>query len=263
LTWIHWTLAILFGALIGSFLNVVIYRGPSMWGLLGENEGDRGTLLAPRSYCPSCGHAIPSWRLIPVVSFALQGGRCAACGSKISLRYPLVELAAMLTAVVAYGLYALSVSAVLLALFGWGLIALAAIDWETGYLPDGLTLPLVAMGLLANIDGRFAPITDALIGAGAGYVAFRAIAFAFHRLRNYEGLGQGDAKLLAAIGAWGGWMILPGVVLAASIMTLLAVGLSRLWGRSVHVKMEIPFGPGLCAAGFGALVVAPLLAHAP
>ncbi len=249
-----WILTILLGASIGSFLNVVIYRGPGQWGLLGETEPDRGTLLHPRSYCPACRTPIPSWRLIPIVSYALQGGRCAACNAKIPIRYPLVELGGVVIAALAAGIFGFGLTALLAAVFGWTLLALAVIDWETGYLPDWLTLPLVGLGLLANLGGRFVPIADALIGAAAGYLVFRFIGVLFRRLRNYEGLGQGDAKLLAAVGAWSGWAVLPAVVLAASLSTLIGVAFARLLNRSIDSKTEIPFGPGLCAGGFAVLI---------
>lgn len=249
--WLYWISAIVLGALAGSFLNVVIYRGPSMWGLLEEDAADRGTLLKPRSYCPSCRRPIPAWRLVPIVSYTAQGGRCASCRTRIPLRYPLIEIAGVAVAAVSYGLLGLTLSAILVAVLGWMLLALAAIDWETGYLPDWLTLPLIALGLIANLDGRFASPLDAGIGAAAGYIVFRLLGAAFYRLRKYEGLGQGDAKLLAAIGAWGGWAILPGAALAGSVVTL--AGLA-LFARSVGAKTEIPFGPGLCAAGFTLMI---------
>ena len=248
--WFFWTSVVIAGALAGSFLNVVIYRGPSMWGLLEQEDKSRGNLLRPRSYCPSCGAPIASWRLVPIVSFLLQGGKCAACRARISLRYPLVEFSAIAIAVISYALFGATIAAGLAAIFGWSLLALAAIDFETGYLPDWLTLPLIAVGLLANLNGRFVPLTDAVIGALAGYGAFRLIAFVFRRMRNYDGLGQGDAKLLAAVGAWTGWATLPGTVLAAALSTLAIVGVAALGGAKLSAKSELPFGPGLCAAGF-------------
>lgn len=254
--WFYWIFAITLGALIGSFLNVVIYRGPSLWGLLEEREPGRGSLAHPRSYCPSCRRPIPIRRLVPIVSYFMQRGRCAECKARIPLRYPLVELAGVAVAAVSYGFFGLSVTALLAAVFGWTLLALAVIDGETGYLPDWLTLPLVILGLIANLNGRFVPPLEAGIGAAAGYLAFRLVGAAFYRLRSYEGLGQGDAKLLAAIGAWGGWTILPGVVLVGSLVTLIGVAIAHLSAGSVHAKTEIPFGPGLCAAGFALLIAA-------
>lgn len=245
-----WGLALVAGALIGSFLNVVIYRGPAMWGLVDQDERPRGSLVHPRSYCPSCREPIPFWRLVPVVSYLLQRGRCAACGAPIPPRYILVEIMGAAAAVLGVALFGLTPAALFAALFGWFLIALAVIDWETGYLPDWLTLPLVIAGLAANALGAFAPLPDALTGAVAGYLSFRLIAEAFVRLRGYEGLGQGDAKLLAAVGAWGGWQALPLVIFAASILTLAAVLCLRLANRTVTAQTPLAFGPGLCAAGY-------------
>lgn len=256
MTWSYWLLAALFGALIGSFLNVLIYRGPSFWGLLDDSEPARGTLLQPQSYCPSCRQPIAAWRLIPIVSYLAQGGRCAACKADIPIRYPLVESIGVFIAVVACAVFGFTLTALLAAVLGWTLLALAAIDWETGYLPDWLTLPLVGIGLLANVGGRFVPIADAVIGAAAGYIVFRLIGAVFYRLRKYQGLGQGDAKLLAAVGAWGGWTILPGVVLVGALVTLAGAAAVGVMTRSIDARTEIPFGPGLCAAGFALLIAA-------
>jgi leader peptidase (prepilin peptidase)/N-methyltransferase len=252
--WFFWLFAVALGALAGSFLNVVIYRGPSLWGLLDSEPRDRGTLLFPGSYCPPCREPIPFWRLVPIVSFVLQKGRCARCKTRISWRYPLVEAAAILIAVSAYALFEWPVHVLFAALFGWTLLGLAVIDWETGYLPDWLTAPLIVAGVAVN---AFAPDfmpgvswRDAVIGAAIGYLTFRLIAFAFYRLRKIEGLGQGDAKLLAALGAWCGWTGLPLIVFGASIATLGGAAAVRLVGRPMGRDSEIPFGPGLCAAGW-------------
>lgn len=247
------TAALFAGLAIGSFLNVVIHRGPTMWSLVdGEPRGD---LVSPRSYCPACRTPIPSWRLVPVVSFLVQRGRCAACGAPISPRYPAVELLGGLVPVAALAAFGPTSSALAASAFGFALIALAFIDLETGYLPDAITLPLVACGLVANGFGLFVAPADAAIGAAAGYLALRAVAFAFEGLRGKEGLGRGDAKLLAAIGAWAGWQVLPFVVFAAAAATLAGFGVARLAGRKAGLEEAIPFGPGLCAAGFAILAL--------
>ena len=235
------------GAAVGSFLNVVIFRGPAMWGLV--EAPPRGDLVAPRSYCPACKAPLGFWNLVPLASYFLQRGRCAACGAPIAVRYPLVELLAGMTAIIALLLFGWTLSALLAAVFAMALIALAFIDFETGYLPDAITLPLIAFGLAANAFGVFSPAADAVIGAAAGFLVFWAIGAAYQRLRGRDGLGLGDAKLLAAIGAWTGWALLPFVIVIAAALTLAFAALRGL-ARSDEA---LPFGPGLCAAGFMAL----------
>jgi len=232
--------AMLLGAIAGSFLNVVIYRGPTIWGLVGEDRRARGSLLAPRSRCPACKRQIKSWRLAPIVSFALQKGRCVSCGARIPIRYPLVEIGGAAVAAIALITAGPGATAIALALFGWTLIALAAIDWETGFLPDALTLPLILAGLGANFFNIFAPFNDALIGALAGYLSFRLVGFVFLRLRGVEGLGQGDAKLAAAIGAWGGWLAIPPAVFIAALVTLFAVLIGALAGKNFSRDTPVP-----------------------
>lgn len=246
-----------FGLLIGSFLNVVIHRGPRLWNLI---EGEpRGGLASPRSYCPACKAPIHWTGLVPVASFIAQGGRCRSCGASIALRYPAVEAlggAVALTSALAFGFTWVALAA---AVFGWALLALAFIDLETGYLPDAITLPLIAGGLIANAFSLIVPIGDAAIGAAAGYITFRGVGALYRSLRKRDGLGQGDAKLLAAIGAWGGWAILPAVVFTGAIVTLVAVALSKVRGKDTPMDQPIAFGPGLCLAGFAILLTAPKL----
>lgn len=235
------------GLTIGSFLNVVIHRGPAMWGLVdGPNRGD---LVAPRSYCPKCETPLAAMNLIPLLSYFAQRGRCARCGAQISARYPIVEAMGGASALLAVLLFGLSPAALAAAIFGFALIALAFIDAETGYLPDAITLPLMGAGLAANAASNFAPFLDALIGAAAGFVLFWMIGEIYARIRKRDGLGLGDAKLLAAVGAWTGWQMLPVVVFAAALGTLAFIALRR----GAKPDDAIPFGPGLCAAGFLAL----------
>ncbi len=240
------------GLAAGSFLNVVIHRGPVMW-KLADGEA-RGNLIGPRSYCPACKTTLAASSLIPVVSYLAQRARCAACGAKISARYPVVELLGALSALLSVLAFGLSPAALVSTLFGLALIALAFIDAETGYLPDAITLPLIAVGLAANGFGIFISLRDAAIGAGAGFLIFSAISVAYERLRGKEGLGLGDAKLLAAIGAFGGWMILPAVVFVAALGTLAALGVYALMASAPGRDQPVPFGPGLCAAGFAVLI---------
>lgn len=240
------------GLAAGSFLNVVIYRGPVMW-KLADGEA-RGNFVGPRSYCPACKTTLAATSLIPIVSYLVQRGRCAACGAKISARYPLVESLGALSALISVIAFGLTPAAFFAALFGFALIALAFIDAETGYLPDAITLPLIAIGLAANGFETFVPLRDAVIGAGAGFLIFWAISAAYERLRGKEGLGLGDAKLLAAIGAFGGWMMLPVVVFVAALGTLAALGIGALRGGGMARDQPVAFGPGLCAAGFAVLI---------
>jgi leader peptidase (prepilin peptidase)/N-methyltransferase len=235
------------GAAVGSFLNVVIFRGPAMWGLV--DAPPRGDLVAPRSYCPACKAPLAFWNLVPLASYFLQRGRCAACGAPIAARYPIVEVLGGAGAIIALLAYGWTVSALLAAVFAMALIALAFIDLETGYLPDAITLPLIALGLAVNFFGVFVPPAGAVIGAAAAFIAFWAIGAAYQRLRGRDGLGLGDAKLLAAIGAWTGWTLLPFVIFIAAALTLAFAALRGL-ARS---DAALPFGPGLCAAGFIAL----------
>ncbi len=248
----HWfilLIGVLAGALFGSFLNVVIWRGPTMWGLAGEGAAPRGNLFTPRSYCPACQTPIRIRDNIPLLSFLILRGRCVDCNATIPLRYFLVELlgvGAVLAAILVLGA---SLSAALAALFLLTLIALAAIDWETGFLPDMLTLPLIAIGLAVNVAGLFVPFKDAVIGAAAGYFTLWVVAAFYKNLRGRDGLGLGDAKLLAVLGAWIGWMALPAMVMIAAMTALAAVGVQRLRGADIRAETAIPFGPALAAAG--------------
>ncbi len=250
--WVFYITAAMLGAVLGSFLNVVIHRGPTMWNLI--DAPDRGNLVSPRSACPACGAKISIAHLIPLLSYAMLGGKCAACGARISLRYPLVELMGAAAGVVALLLFGLTAQAGLALIFFLFLIALGAIDLETGYLPDALTLPLIGLGLAANAFAQFTPIAGALLGAVIGYGAFRLIDMAFTRLRGVEGLGQGDAKLLAALGAWLGWAALAPVVFLAALLGLAGAGAAALGGAKLERETPVAFGPALAAAGALAMI---------
>ena len=235
------------GLTVGSFLNVVIHRGPVMWGLV--NAPPRGDLLAPRSYCPSCGVPLGVRNLFPLASFLAQGGKCASCRERISWRYPVVETLGGACAVLSVTAFGWTAAAAFAAFAAFGLIALAAIDLETGYLPDALTIPLAALGLGVNAFATFATFPDAVSGAAAGFLTFWAIGELYRQIRNREGLGLGDAKLLGAIGAWTGWVSLPLVIFIAATATLAAAFVRG----GVAKDNALPFGPGLCLAGFVAL----------
>ncbi len=253
LNWVFYVTAAAFGAVIGSFLNVLIHRGPVFWKLVDDEK--RGDLISPRSYCPSCRKPIRNIHLIPLVSYVMLGGKCASCSAPIAIRYPLVELAGALSGLAALALFGLSIEAACVFIFFMVMIALAAIDAETGYLPDMLTLPLLVIGIIANaFDFLNATLGGAVLGVIIGYGAFRLIDIVFLKLRGVEGLGQGDAKLLAAIGAWFGWPVLPPVVFLAAILALAGVGVAYMRGATIGKETPIPFGPALAAAGAVAMV---------
>ncbi len=247
------------GLVIGSFLNVAIHRLPVMMQRETENfialENDepaphtsRYNLILPRSACPSCGHSLSALDNIPVFSYVLLKGRCRYCRAPISPRYPLVEIiTALLSAVVVWqlGSELRGLAALLLV---WSLIALTFIDIDTQMLPDDLTLPLIWLGLLVNLQGSFVPLPDAVIGAAAGYLSLWSVYWLFRFATGKEGIGYGDFKLLAALGAWLGWMMLPFIVLLSSVMGAL-VGITMIVLRGHQRDKPIPFGPFLAVAG--------------
>lgn len=234
----------LVGLSLGSFLNVVIHRGPTMWGLV--DGPARGNLASPRSHCIKCQTPLKAVNLIPLASYLAQRGRCTHCHVKISVRYPIVEAMGGASALLSVAAFGWTPAALGASIFALALIALAFIDAETGYLPDAITLPLASAGIAANAFSLFTSLSDAIVGAAAGFILFWTISEVYVRVRRREGLGLGDAKLLAAIGAWVGWQPLPIVVFLAALGTLIFVALRR----GASADEAIPFGPGLCAAGF-------------
>lgn len=250
------------GLAVGSFLNVVIHRLPKMmehdWQaqcaeLRGESiEPAHLNLATPGSRCPQCGHAIRAWENIPLLSWLLLGGKCAGCKAAISIRYPLVELlTGLLTALAAwhfgFGLPALGAAA-----FIWAMVALTFIDFDTQLLPDSITLPLLWLGLLLNLDGTFTSLSSAVVGAAAGYLTLWTVFWGFKLATGKEGMGFGDFKLLAAIGAWLGWSMLPLTILLSSLVGAI-VGISLIVFARQGRSVPIPFGPYLAAAGIIAL----------
>ncbi|MDR1351596.1 MAG: A24 family peptidase [Zoogloeaceae bacterium] len=255
------------GLMVGSFLNVVIYRLPKMmeaaWRAqyveTQEDAGEGGNtvketfnLATPRSRCPHCGHPISALENIPVVSYLCLRGKCRVCRAPISLRYPLIELAAALLGLAAAWRFGPGVQAVAAALLLWTLLALAMIDFDTQLLPDAITLPLLWGGLLFNLSGQFAPLSQAVIGAMAGYLALWSVYWLFKLITGKEGMGYGDFKLLAALGAWLGWLMLPVIVLISSLVGAL-VGIALILFARHGRHIPIPFGPYLAAAGMIAL----------
>lgn len=251
------------GLAIGSFLNVVIYRLPKVmereWReqcaeLHGETPpaAPRFNLATPPSSCPACGHRIRAIENVPVLSFLVLRGKCSACRARISARYPIVELAAGIVAGYAAWRFGFGWAAFGAMFFLWCMIALALIDYDTQLLPDSITLPLLWAGLLLNLRGTFVDLQSAVIGAAAGYLILWAVYWGFKLLTGKEGMGFGDFKLLAAIGAWLGWQALPLVVLLSSLVgAVVGIVLIVLARRGREVPM--PFGPYLAAAGAIAL----------
>jgi leader peptidase (prepilin peptidase)/N-methyltransferase len=263
--------AALAGLAVGSFLNVVAHRLPKMmeraWqrdcravlNLPGGEEETPYNLVVPSSRCPLCGHGIRAWENIPVLSWLWLKGRCSACGARISARYPLVELTTgVLSAAVAWR-FGFSVPAAFALVLTWGLIALSAIDLDCRLLPDDITLPLLWLGLLVNLGGVFAPLSAAVIGAAAGYLVLWSVYQVFRLLTGKEGMGYGDFKLLAMLGAWLGWPMLPLIIVASSLIGSI-VGIALLL-RGRERSEPIPFGPYLAGAGWIALMWGPEITH--
>jgi len=258
-------LALWFGLCVGSFLNVVIHRLPKMmereWReqcaeLAGQPAPQEPplSLVAPRSRCPSCGHGITALENIPLVSWAVLRGKCSKCGSRISARYPLVELLAGIGAAYCAWRFGPTMAALGATLFVWFTIALAFIDQQTGFLPDNLTLPLVWLGLITNLSGAFVPLRDAVIGAVVAYLFLWIINAAFKALRGMDGMGYGDFKLYAAVGAFLGWKLLPFVILLSSIVGLVFGSLQMFAARrGWDWKFKFHFGPYLALAGIIAM----------
>ncbi len=261
--------ALVVGLCAGSFLNVVIHRLPRMlergWRaqcaeLRGEAvpEAPAYNLMVPRSACPSCGHRISALENIPLISWLALRGRCSACKTAISVRYPIVELLGGLLAAYAIYRFGPTSKGVAACVLLWTLLALTVIDTDTQLLPDDLTLPLLWAGLVANLWGTFVPIGSAVIGAVAGYLSLWSIYWLFKLVRGREGMGYGDFKLLAALGAWLGWQMLPLIVLLSSVVgALVGVVLIVFKGRDHNIP--IPFGPYLAVAGAIALFWGPVL----
>ena len=256
--------AALFGLLIGSFLNVVIYRVPKMMQRESDNyvahesgkelpHTDRFNLMVPRSACPHCGHQITAMENIPVISWLALRGKCRACKAPISPRYPAIELlTGILSALMVwtFGSGAMGLAALV---FAWLLIAMTFIDFDTQLLPDDLTYPLLWLGLLVNLNGMFVPLHKAVIGAAAGYLVLWGIYWLFKLVTGKEGMGYGDFKLLAALGAWLGWTMLPTIILLSSVVGAV-VGISLIVFTKHGREKPIPFGPYLAAAGLIALL---------
>jgi leader peptidase (prepilin peptidase)/N-methyltransferase len=256
------------GLAVGSFLNVVIHRMPRrmeqewrreccmLLGLPAPQDPEAPGLVRPASRCPKCGHRITALENIPVLSFLLLRGRCSACGQRIPLRYPVVELLTAVLSLCVALRFGVGIQAVAALVFTWALVALAGIDLETHLLPDDITLPLLWLGLLANALLLFTGILPALFGAMAGYLVLWVVYHAFRLLTGKEGMGHGDFKLLAALGAWNGVQMLPFMLVVASFAGAVA-GIAMIASGRRERSQPIPFGPYLAVAGWTALLWGP------
>ena len=257
-------IASLLGLLFGSFLNVVIHRLPIMmemdWreqcaSLNGINNAEKTkkyNLITPRSTCPHCQKTIAAWHNIPVISFLILGGKCKECKASINWRYPAVEIiSALLVGLTAYK-FGFSLNTLAASAFVLALISLTFIDLDTQLLPDDITLPLLWLGLLFNLNGGFTDIQSAVIGAMTGYLILWSVYWLFKLITGKEGMGYGDFKMLAAIGAWFGWAMLPAVILLSSISgSIIGIGLIIFAKKGRNTA--IPFGPYLALGGITAL----------
>jgi leader peptidase (prepilin peptidase)/N-methyltransferase len=264
-------LAALVGLCVGSFLNVVIHRLPKMlergWQaqcaeLRGENptSGPTYNLVVPRSACPACGVRIAAWQNIPVVSWLVLGRQCAGCKAPISARYPMVEALGGLLAACAVWRFGVTPQGLAGCVLLWSLLALTMIDFDTQLLPDSITLPLLWAGLIANLWSTFAALPDAVIGAAAGYLSLWTIYWLFKLIRGKEGMGYGDFKLLAALGAWLGWQLLPVIVLLSSLVGA-GIGIALIVFKGRDHSIPLAFGPYLAIAGAMAMFFGPTLVN--
>jgi len=240
-------IAIVASPFIGSFLALMVLRLPA-----------RRPIVLGRSACDACAHPLGARDLVPLASYAMLGGRCRYCGARIDPIHPLIEVGAIglavWTAIVTSGWILIATCCL-----GWSLLALAAIDWRTGRLPDALTLPLAAAGIAVAIAIDPPTVGDHIIGSVAGFVVFALVSELYRRLRGRAGLGLGDAKLLAAAGAWLGWQALPTVILFSAMLGLAFVLVRGVMGKAISATDSIAFGPALAAAIWLVWLYGPLL----
>lgn len=259
------------GLMVGSFLNVVIHRLPRMlelgWQqqcaeLRGEEHAVTTTynLIVPRSSCPKCNHAISSWENIPIISYLILRGKCRGCNTAISPRYPVIEAVSGILCGFAAWHFGFGLATAGAMLFIWALLALTVIDFDTQLLPDNITMPLLWTGLLFNLSGTFTDLTSAVLGAVFGYLALWSVYWLFKLLTGKEGMGYGDFKLLAALGAWLGWQMLPLMIILSSLVGAV-VGLTLIVFARHGRNVPIPFGPYLSGGGLIALFWGQTLTH--
>lgn len=270
--------SLVLGLIIGSFLNVVIHRLPLMmerrWreeaqAFLASDAQEHRTepasnepydLVRPGSSCPHCGHKLSWHENIPLLSYLMLRGRCRSCGSRISPMYPLVELMTGLLTLCVIWQFGLSLTGLAALLLTWSLITLSIIDLRTTLLPDAITLPLLWIGLIINLSGMFTDVQSSVLGAVAGYTSLWLVYHAFRLLTGKEGMGYGDFKLFALLGAWLGWQMLPMIILIASVCGAL-VGMALILSGRRQAQSLIPFGPYLAAAGLIALFWGEAILH--
>lgn len=207
------------------------------------------TLSTPVSTCPHCQHKIRFYENIPLLSWLVLRGKCSQCKNKISIRYPLVELATAILSLLVATHYGVTFEVFYVLILTWGLIALTLIDFDHMLLPDQITLPLLWLGLLININGTFVPLSDAVIGAALGYMSLFCVFWVFKLFTGKDGMGYGDFKLLAVFGAWAGWQLLPILILMASVVGAI-VGITLMLFKNHKRDQGIPFGPYLAVAGW-------------
>lgn len=264
------------GLLIGSFLNVVIYRVPKIleqeWHLqcahlledeekITQLESEKKISLSyPNSTCPKCQHAIKPWENIPVISYLFLKGKCSQCQNPISLRYPIIEFMTGLLSLTVIYYFGASYTGLAALFLTWMLIALTMIDADTQLLPDNMTLPLVWLGLIVNYYGMFTTLETALWGAVFGYLSLWSVFHLFKLITGKEGMGYGDFKLLAALGAWFGWQLLPIIILVSSVVGAV-IGISMIVIKGKDKNIPIPFGPYLAIAGWITLIWGDTLKH--
>ncbi len=261
LPFFYFSLIGLIGLLMGSFLNVVIFRTPKMMEQefrseccdfldVQNTEKDQRklSLSTPNSTCPECQSPIKPWQNIPVISYIFLKGKCAECNTPISLRYPAIELVTSLLSVLTIGVLGLNIESLVALALLWTLITLTMIDIDTQLLPDSITLPLLWLGLIANSFGLYTDLTDAIWGAVWGYLSLWSVYWLFKIVTGKEGMGYGDFKLLAALGAWMGWQLLPLIILLSSLVGAV-IGIAGIIILGRNKNIPIPFGPYLAIAG--------------
>jgi leader peptidase (prepilin peptidase)/N-methyltransferase len=249
--------------MVGSFLNVVIHRLPKMLEIgwhqqCAELRGEEPVpstpynLLVPRSSCPHCGHPISAWENIPIISYLLLRGKCKGCGAAISLRYPIIEAISGILSAYAAWHFGFGLTAAGALFLVWALLALTAIDFDTQLLPDDITMPLLWSGILLSLFGVFTDLHSSVLGAVIGYLTLWSVYWLFKLLTGKEGMGYGDFKLLAALGAWLGWQMLPLIILLSSLVGAV-VGITLMIALKHGRNVPIPFGPYLAGGGLIAL----------
>lgn len=268
LPWVFYATVLFLGLSFGSFLNVIAYRLPKMmerdWKLechefLEMDPPDLDDKLSslnlamPASACPNCGHKIRFWENIPVISYLLLRARCSSCATAISIQYPVVELLTGLASVVVAYTFGVTIQTVAALIFTWVLIALTLIDLKKQLLPDSITIPLLWSGILLSLFNVFTDVNASVIGAIAGYMLLWSVYQLFKLLTKKEGMGFGDFKLLAALGAWAGYSYLPQIILISSVVGSI-IGISMLVIGKTKQQQPIPFGPYLAIAGWIALL---------